>query len=65
MLRDFLLVLAGFKGVFEFPRLRVGADDPDLINVNVKKVEKVLARIYEACSLRAPSGSEVTDQRSG
>ena len=65
LLRDFLLVLAGFKGVFEFPWLGVGADDPDLINVNVKKVEKVLARIYEACSLRGPLGSEVTDQLSG
>ena len=65
LLRDFLPVLAGFKGVFEFPWLGVGADDPDQIDVNVKKVEKVLARIYEACSLRGPSGSEVTDQLSG
>ena len=65
LLRDFLPVLASFKGVFEFPWLGVGADDPDLINVNVKKVEKVLARIYEACNLRGPSGSGVTDQLSG
>jgi len=65
LLRDFLPVLAGFKGVFEFPWLGVGADDPDQIDVNVKKVEKVLARIYEACIFRGPSGSGVTNQLSG
>ena len=65
LLRDFLPVFADFKGVFEFPWLGLGAEDPDQIDVNVKKVEKVLARIYEACSLRGPSGSEVTDQLSG
>ena len=60
----FLPFLAGFKGVFEFPWLGVGADDPDQIDVNVKKVEKVLAQIYEACNFRPPSGSGVTDQLS-
>ena len=65
LLRDFLPVLAGFKGVFEFPWLGLGADDPGQIGVNVKKVEKVLAEIYEACKLRGPSGSGVSDQPSG
>jgi hypothetical protein len=65
LLRDFLPVLAGFKGVFEFPWLGLGADDPGQIGVNVKKVEKVLAEIYEACKLRGPSGSGVSVQPSG
>ena len=65
LLRDFLPVLAGFKGVFEFPWLGLGADDPGQIGVNVKKVEKVLAEIYEACTLRGPSGSGVSNQPSG
>ena len=65
LIRDFLPELAGFKGVFEFPWLGVGADNPGQIGVNVKKVEKVLAEIYEACRLRGPSGSGVTDQPSG
>jgi dethiobiotin synthetase len=65
LLRDFLPVLADFKGVFEFPWLGVGADDPRQIGVNVKKVEKVLAQIYEACKLRGPSGSGVSNQPSG
>ena len=65
LIRDFLPVLAGFKGVFEFPWLGLGADDPGQIGVNVKKVEKVLAEIYEACTLRAPSGSGVSNQPSG
>ena len=43
----------------------MGADDPGQIGVNVKKVKKVLAEIYEACRLRGPSGSGVTDQPSG
>jgi dethiobiotin synthetase len=65
LLRDFLPVLADFKGVFEFPWLGLGADDPGQIGVNVKKVEKVLAEIYEACTLRGPSGSGVSNQPSG
>ena len=65
LIRDFLPELAGFKGVFEFPWLGVRADNPGQIGVNVKKVEKVLAEIYEACRLRGPSGSGVTDQPSG
>ena len=65
LIRDFLPELAGFKGVFEFPWLELEADDPGQIGVNVKKVEKVLAEIYEACRLRGPSGSGVTDQPSG
>ena len=65
LLRDFLPVLAGFKGVFEFHWLGLGADDPGQIGVNVKKVEKLLAEIYEACKLRGPSGSGVSVQPSG
>jgi len=40
-----------FKGVFEFPWLGVGADDPALISVNVKKTDGVLGEIFEACVL--------------
>jgi hypothetical protein len=65
LLQDFLPALAGFKGVFEFPWLGLGADDPGQIGVNVKKVEKVLAEIYEACCLRSLSVSEVSNQPSG
>ena len=65
LLRNFLPVLADFKGVFEFPWLGLEADDPGQIGVNVKKVEKVLAEIYEACKLRGPSGSGVSVQPSG
>jgi dethiobiotin synthetase len=65
LILDFWPELAGFKGVFEFPWLGVGADNPGQIGVNVKKVEKVLAEIYEACRLHGPSGSGVTDQPSG
>ena len=65
LLRDFLPVLADFKGVFEFPWLGLEADDPGQIGVNVKKAEKVLAKFLEACKLRGPSGSEVSDQPSG
>jgi len=65
LIRDFLPELAGFKGVFKFPWLGVRADNPGQIGVNVKKVEKVLAEIYEACKLHGPSGSEVSNQPSG
>lgn len=41
--------IPGFKGVFEFPWLGEGADNPNLILKNVKKAEVVLKRIfYEA-----------------
>jgi len=65
LLRDYLPVLAVFKGVFEFPWLGLGADDSGQIDVNVKKVEKVLMQIYEACCLRSLSVSEVSNQPSG
>jgi len=65
LLRDFLPVLPDFKGVFEFPWLGLGADDPGQIGVNVKKAEKVLAKFLEACRLRGPSGSGVSVQPSG
>jgi len=33
--------------------------------VNVKKVEKVLAKFFEACRFRGPSGIGVSNQPSG
>ena len=65
LILDFSPELAGFKGVFEFPWLGLGADDSGQIGVNVKKVEKVLLEIYEACCLRSLSVSEVSNQPSG
>ena len=65
LLRDYLPVSTGFKGVFEFPWLGLGADDSGQIDVNVKKVEKVLMQIYEACCLRSLSVSEVSNRPSG
>ena len=38
--------IPGFKGVFEFPWLGEGADDPKLITINVKKAEVVLDKIF-------------------
>ena len=64
LLRDYLPFSTGFKGVFEFPWLGVGADDSDQIDVNVKKVEKVFLEIFEACRLRSLSVSEVSNQPS-
>jgi hypothetical protein len=40
-----------FKGVFEFPWLGEGADNPGLIAVNVKKADGVLGPIFEECVL--------------
>ena len=65
LILDFLPELGGFKGVFEFSWLGVGADNPGQIGVNVKKVEKVLLEIYEVCCLRSLSVSEVSNQPSG
>jgi dethiobiotin synthetase len=65
LIQDYLPELAGFKGVFEFPWLGLGADDSSQIDVNVKKVEKVLMQIYEACCLHSLSVSEVSNQPSG
>jgi len=64
LLRDYLPFSTGFKGVFEFPWLGVGADDSGQIDVNVKKVEKVFLEIFEACRLRSLSVSEVSNQPS-
>ena len=36
-----------FKGVFNFPWLGKGADDPDLIPINVKKADSVLEEIFD------------------
>ena len=65
LIREFLSELAGFRGVIEFPWLGLGADDPGQIGVNVKKAEKVLAKLLEDCKLRGPSGCRVSDQPSG
>ena len=65
LIRALMPDMAGFKGVFEFLWLGVGADDSEQIGVNVKKVEKVLAKIIDACKLRGTSGCGVSDQPSG
>ncbi len=51
LIRMHLPEMADFKGVFEFPWLVEGADDPGLIALNVKKAEGVLGAIFEACVL--------------
>ena len=65
LVREFLPELQDFKGVFEFPWLGLDADDPGQIGMNVKKAEKVLAKLLEACRLRGPSECGVSDQPSG
>ena len=65
LIRALMPDMARFKGVFEFPWLGVGADDPEQIGANVKKAEKVLAKIIDACKLRGPSGCGVSGQSSG
>ena len=47
----YLPEMDNFKGVFEFPWLGAGADDPAFIAVNLKKVDGVLGAIFEACVL--------------
>ena len=51
LIRMHLPEMADFKGVFEFPWLVEGADDPGLIALNVKKAYGVLGAIFEACVL--------------
>ncbi len=51
LIRMHLPEMADFKGVFEFPWLGEGADDPGLIALNVKKADGVLGEIFEACVL--------------
>ena len=51
LIRRFMPEMADFKGVFEFPWLGEGADDPGLIALNVKKADGVLGEIFEACLL--------------
>ncbi len=51
LIRMHLPEVANFKGVFEFPWLGEGADDPGLIALNVKKADGVLGEIFEACVL--------------
>ena len=51
LIRMHLPEIPDFKGVYEFPWLGVGADNPALIAVNVRKAEGVLGAIFEACVL--------------
>ena len=51
LIRMHLPEMPDFKGVFEFPWLGEGADDPGLIALNVEKAEGVLGEIFEACVL--------------
>ena len=51
LIRIHLPEMAEFKGVFEFPWLGEGADDPGLIAINLKKADVVLGEIFEACVL--------------
>ena len=51
LIRMHLPEMTEFKGVFEFPWLGEGADDPGLIALNVKKADGVLGEIFEACVL--------------
>ena len=51
LIRMHLPEMADFKGVFEFPWLGEGADDPGLIALNLKKADGVLGEIFEACVL--------------
>ena len=48
LIRMHLPEMPDFKGVFEFPWLGEGADDPGLIALNVKKADGVLGAIFEA-----------------
>ena len=60
LIRMHLPGMDDFKGVFEFPWLGGGADDPALISLNVRKADGVLGAIFEACIL--PSlGRNATD----
>ena len=51
LIRMHLPEIDEFKGVFEFPWLGAGADDPAFIAVNVKKADGVLGAIFEECVL--------------
>ena len=51
LIQMFLPEMTDFKGVFEFPWLGAGADDPGLIAINLKKADGVLGEIFEACVL--------------
>ena len=51
LIRMHLPEMDDFKGVYEFPWLGAGADNPALIAVNVKKAEGVLGMIFEECIL--------------
>ena len=60
LIRMHLPEMANFKGVFEFPWLGEGADDPGLIAINLKKADGVLGEIFEACVLpRLERGASV------
>ena len=51
LIRIHLPEITEFKGVFEFPWLGEGADDPGLIALNVKRADGVLGEIFEVCVL--------------
>ena len=43
--------MTNFQGVFEFPWLGEGADDPSFIAFNLKKAKSVLEAIFQSCVL--------------
>tara|TARA_B100001540_G_C15739166_1_gene611394 strand:- start:103 stop:861 length:759 start_codon:yes stop_codon:yes gene_type:complete len=47
LIRMHLPKMLNFKGVFEFPFLGKDADNPELISINVKKVEIILEKIFD------------------
>ena len=61
LIRFHLPEMPEFKGVFEFPWLGEGADDPGLIAINLKKADEVLGEIFEACVLPSLGKGEKVD----
>ena len=51
LIRMHLPEIDDFKGVFEFPWLGAGANDPAFIEINLKKLEGVLGVIFKECIL--------------
>ena len=47
LIRSNIPFMADFKGIYEFPWLGEGADNPALISINVKKSERVIKRIFD------------------
>lgn len=61
LIRMNLPEMPDFKGVFEFPWLGEGADDPGSIALNVKKADGVLGEIFEACVLPSLVSDAIVD----